>query len=76
MGGSSENNLSRRLGDRGDLVACLTSELGMAVERGRGISPDRIEELEETIDEIQDLVESIEDVGVVCARESDRAEAD
>jgi hypothetical protein len=52
--------LSRRLGDRGDLVACLTSEIGTRIEQGRDVSQDDVDELEDAIDEISHALAAIE----------------
>jgi hypothetical protein len=56
--------LSRRLGDRGDLVACLTSEIGREVEQASAVSQDNIDELINAMDEIRGLLEEIEDGSV------------
>lgn len=70
--------LSRRLGDRGDLVACLTSQIGAAVERGRDVPEAEVEELEDAVDEIASLLDDVEDAGRITAGtdESGRASAD
>lgn len=59
--------LSRRLGDRGDLVACLTSQIGTTVERGGDVSPADVDELEEAIEEIEALVKDVDQAGRVAA---------
>lgn len=70
--------LSRRLGDRGDLVACLTAEIGAAVERGRDVSPSDVDDLEAALEEIEALLEDVERTGRVSAGADDdgRASAD
>lgn len=70
--------LSRRLGDRGDLVACLTSEIGTTVERGGDVARDDVEKLEDVVEEIDDLLDVVEDQGRITAGsdESGRASAD
>jgi hypothetical protein len=70
--------LSRRLGDRGDLVACLTSEIGTAVERGQDVAKTDVEELEDAVEEIDELLEAVDNQGRINAgsNESGRAGAD
>lgn len=70
--------LSKRLGDRGDLVACLTSQIGTAVDRGRDVPKTEVEELEAAVEEIDALLDDVEDAGRVTAGTdvSGRASAD
>jgi hypothetical protein len=70
--------MSRRLGDRGDLVACLTSQIGTAVEHGREVSRADVDELESAVKEIESLLEDVEAAGRVDAGADDdgRASAD
>ena len=70
--------LSRRLGDRGDLVACLTSQIGTDVEQGRDVSPTDVEELEGAIEEIEALLEYVDRAHMIAAvgDEEGRAGAD
>jgi len=67
--------LSRRLGDRGDLIACLTSTIGREVEMGEPVSQADVEELKDVIEEVGtllDVVENRPDPGGAA----DRASAD
>ena len=68
--------LSRKLGEKGDLVACHTSEIGIAVERGREIPQDVVEELEGAIDEIEELLEAVDDAEAVGPTAEERSVAD
>jgi len=71
------SELSRELGDRGDLVACLTSDIGGAVEHGQDVSQGDVEELEDALGEIEDLLDVVEEVGRVRSSHGDgRAGAD
>ena len=73
---SDSNELSRYLGERGDYVACLTSQIGLTIERGQDVSPQEIQELERTLDEIEGLVEDVKTAGRVAADGDGRASAD
>lgn len=52
--------LSRRLGDRGDLIACLTSSIGREVEMGEPVSQADVEELKDVMEEIGTLLDDVE----------------
>lgn len=70
--------LSRELGDRGDLVACLTSQIGTAVERDETVPKKDVRELETAVDDIENLLEVVEDEGWISPKADDggRASAD
>lgn len=66
--------LSRRLGDRGDLVACLTSQIGDAVRRGDDIHPQSVEELRSAIGDIDEMLDDVEQSGRVATAGDEEAE--
>jgi len=62
------------MGERGDLVACKSAEIGTAVKNGN-INEADVEELQEAIEELDELLECAVDVGGGSPRRS-RASAD
>jgi len=70
--------LSQRLADRGDLVACLTSQIGTSLERDRDVDRRDVKELEGAVEEIEELLEEVEAAGRIGAGAGDdgRASAD
>lgn len=70
MGNTERENgdISQRLGERGDLIACLSSDVAAAVDGQEGVSPGQLKELRAAMAELDDLLDEVDvegaDVGV------------
>lgn len=51
------HDLSRRLGERGDLVACKTADVGDAVSNDNEVGDDDLRQLLDAVEEIEKLID-------------------